>query len=156
MAEGSLDAFYNAVYGKHPVSLELVPITLAEANVFVLRIHRHHEPVVGSKFQVGVAADGEIVGVGIAGRPVARALDDGFTVEITRTATDGFKNATSKLDGALARAAFALGYRKVITYTLKSESGASLRAAGFRVVAEIKGREWTTPTRPRVIKGGAQ
>ncbi len=134
----------------------LVPVSLAEANGFVLMHHRHHKPVVGSKFQVGVAAGGEIVGIAIAGRPVARGLDDGWTIEVNRSCTDGHPNVNSMLYGAVARAAFALGYRKVITYTLQSESGISLRAAGWRVVAEIRGREWDTPTRPRVDVGGAQ
>lgn len=136
--------------------LGLVPITLDQANVFVAAKHRHHRPVVGSKFQVAVASGGEIVGVAIAGRPVARALDDGWTLEVNRTCTDGHPNANSMLYGAVARAAFALGYRKVITYTLRSESGTSLRAAGWRIVAEISGREWDMPSRPRVKIGGAQ
>ncbi len=134
----------------------LCPVTLAEANAFVAIHHRHHKPVVGSKFQVAVESGGEIVGIAIAGRPVARGLDDGWTIEVNRSCTDGHPNVNSMLYGAVARAAFALGYRKVITYTLGSESGVSLRAAGWRVVAEIKGREWTTPSRPRVEVGGAQ
>lgn len=139
------------------MALELVPIDRDEANDFVRRVHRHHDEVVGDRFRVAVAVDGEVVGVGFGGRPSSKSLDDGWTIEITRTATDGYRNACSKIDGALSRAAFALGYRKVITYTLKeSESGASLRAAGFRVVAEIRGREWDTKARPRVRKGGAQ
>ena len=138
-------------------SYKLVPVSLAEANAFVLKHHRHHKPVVGSKFQVAVATAGEIIGVAIAGRPVARGLDDGWTIEVNRSCTDGlWPNVNSMLYGAVARAAFALGYRKVITYTLASESGISLRAAGWHVVAEIRGREWTTPTRPRVEIGGAQ
>ncbi len=134
----------------------LCPVTQAEANAFVATHHRHHKPGVGSKFQVAVACGGEIVGVAIAGRPVARGLDDGFTIEVNRTCTDGHPNVNSMLYGAVARAAWALGYRKVVTYTLSSESGVSLRAAGWRVVAEIRGREWTTPIRPRIQVGGAQ
>lgn len=138
------------------IRLELVPITQAQANEFVTLHHRHHKPVVGSKFQVAVACEGEIVGVAIAGRPVARMLDDGFTIEVNRTCTDGHANANSMLYGAVARAAFALGYRKVITYTLASESGISLRGAGWRVVAEVKGQSWSrTAYRPRV-DGSAQ
>lgn len=140
---------YNHAY-------ELVPVSLAEANAFVLMHHRHHKPVVGSKFQVAVASGGQIVGVAIAGRPVARALDDGWTLEVNRSCTDGSRNVNSMLYGAMARAAWALGYRKVITYTLKSESGISLAAAGWQIVAERRGREWTTPSRPRITVGGAQ
>ncbi len=131
--------------------LELTPIHQREANAFVSQHHRHHGPVVGSLFQVGVADSGAVVGVGIAGRPVSRHLDDGWTVEVTRVATDGTPNACSMLYGALARAAFSLGYRRVVTYTQKNEGGSSLRAAGWRVVAERKpGGTWNTPSRPRV------
>ena len=134
--------------------LEIVPTTLAEANVFVAKHHRHHGRVVGHLFSLAVAdVESEAVcGVAIIGRPVARHLDDTFTVEVTRVATDGTKNAASKLYGAAQRAAFALGYRKVITYTLTSEPGTSLRAIGWKVVGEVKGRSWSCKSRPRVDK----
>lgn len=86
------------------------------------------------------------------GRPVARHNDDGWTCEVTRVATDGCKNACSALYGAAWRAAKALGYRRLITYTLASEPGTSLRAAGWRVIGQVKGRSWWTPTRPRFDK----
>lgn len=92
---------------------------------------------------------GRLVGVSIIGRPIARHLDDRLTIEITRLATDGTLNVPSFLIGAAARAAFARGFRRVVTYTLLSESGASLRAVGFRVVAEVKGRSWSCPSRRR-------
>jgi hypothetical protein len=130
--------------------LELVPITLAEANEFVRQHHRHHQPVPGSKFQVAVSNGTAIVGVAIVGRPVARMLDDGWTLEVNRTCTDGTPNANSKLYGACTRAAWALGYRKLITYTLNSESGISLTAAGWKCIGERKGRSWSCPSRPRV------
>lgn len=130
--------------------LTLRPISLAEANRFVLEHHRHNEPTWGHKFSVGAEADGELVGVAICGRPVARALDDGATIEITRACTDGTKNANSFLYGASCRAAFALGYKRVITYTLQDEGGSSLRASGFKVVGEVKGgRQWSCPSRIR-------
>ena len=108
--------------------LEIVPTTLAEANEFVARHHRHRGRVTGHLFSIAVARDGEVCGVVIVGRPVARCLDDTLTVEVTRVATDGTPNASSKLYGAAQRAAFALGYRRVITYTLETEPGTSLRA----------------------------
>jgi len=111
--------------------MRIVPMRLAEANEAVRRWHRHHKPVVGYLFAVGVADD-KLRGVAIVGRPVARRLDDGDTAEITRCATDGARNACSMLLGACRRAAKALGYQRVITYTLPEEGGASLRAAGFR------------------------
>jgi len=135
------------------MSLEIVPMPLDQANAFVLAHHRHHQPVVGAKFCLGVAVTGgAIVGVAIVGRPVARHLDDGWTLEVTRVATTGQPNAASALYGAARRSAFALGYRKLITYTLASEPGTSLKAAGWRVNGEVRGRSWSCTSRPRVDK----
>ncbi len=131
---------------------ELVALPLAEANAWVERHHRHHPPVVGHKFSVGLAIDGAIVGVAIVGRPVARALDDGMTLEVNRCCTDGTRNACSWLYARAWRATQALGYNKLVTYTLQSEGGASLRGAGWRVVGQVKGRSWNCKVRPRVDK----
>ena len=135
--------------------LRLVPVTLDNANRFVTMWHRHLGPVVGHKFSVGVATDDDVLrGVAIVGRPIARWSDNGLTLEVTRTATDGTKNANSMLYGACARATFALGYRRLITMNQADESGSSLRAAGWRVVAERPARgSWNTPSRPREDKG---
>lgn len=124
------------------MKLELVPLTFAQAAEFSAEHHRHHPDITGHKFSLGVATvpEGELVGVAIVGRPVARHFDDGRTVEANRVCTDGTGNANSMLYGAVARAAFALGYTRVVTYTEASESGASLRAAGWRVVAERPAR----------------
>lgn len=132
-------------------TLHLVPLTQRAAFDGVRRWHRHNAPPRGDLFRVGVAtSDGELVAVGIAGRPVARALDDGRTVEVTRVSSDGTRNAASMLYGALTRAAFALGYTRVVTYTQAGETGASLRASSFRVVAERPRRPgWNVPSRPR-------
>ncbi|OMC12516.1 XF1762 family protein [Mycolicibacterium fortuitum] len=131
--------------------LYLCPITFAEASRFVELHHRHHPPAQGHKFSVAVAKDREIVGVAMVGRPIAPAFDDCWTLEVRRTCTTGECNANSMLYGAAWRAAKALGYQRLITYTLASESGASLRAAGWRVVAERKPRKgWNMPGRPRV------
>jgi len=127
-----------------------VPLDLAEANEFVSRFHRHHHRVVGHKFSIGVAKEGNIVGVVIVGRPVSRALDDGITLEVTRLATDGTKNACSFLYGAAARAAFALGFKRIGTYILASEPGTTLKASGWRLVGEVRGRSWSCASRPRV------
>jgi len=133
------------------VTLRLCPVSLAQANEHVAHWHRHSNPVVGHLFSVGVCDEaGTLVAVGIAGRPVARHYDDGDTVEITRVASDGTHNATSILYGALQRASFALGYRRVITYTLATESGSSLRASGWRVIGQRPPRKgWSVPSRPR-------
>ncbi|WP_373379887.1 XF1762 family protein [Cupriavidus nantongensis] len=132
------------------MTLRIVPISFAEANAFVRQHHRHHRPPVGCKFCVAVAAGGLVVGVAQVGRPVARALDDGWTLEVNRLCTDGHRNACSMLYAAAWRAARALGFRKLITYTLQEEGGASLRAAGWRVVGESAGGSWDCPSRPRV------
>lgn len=139
---------------RESTSLQLVPVTFTEAAQFVAMWHRHNVPPVGHKFSVGVAAGDTLVGVAIVGRPVARHYDDGRTLEVNRTCTDGARNANSLLYGAACRAAFALGYRRLITYTQADESGASLRAAGWKVIAERPVRTgWTTPSRPREDRG---
>lgn len=131
------------------LALRLVPVTLDEANAFVRRLHRHSKPTVGHRFSVGVSDGATLRGVAIAGRPVARALDDGRAFEILRVCTDGARNACSLLYGACCRAAAALGYELAITYTLETESGSSLKAAGFRPVAVVKDRQWDCQSRPR-------
>lgn len=130
--------------------LLIVPVSLDEANAFVREFHRHHKPVPGAKFCIGVSKGEVIVGVAIVGRPVARMVDDGWTLEVNRTCTDGTKNANSMLYGACRRAAFALGYRKLITYTLQEEGGTSLVAAGWKCMGEAGGGKWSRPSRPRV------
>ena len=132
----------------------VVPITQKEAKEFVRRIHRHLKPALGSIFQIAVA-DSEtmkIVGVAMVGRPVSRFLDDGWTLEVNRTATDGTRNANSKLYGAAWRVARNLGYLKLITYTLKEESGSSLRGAGWKCLGEAGSARgsWSCKSRPRV------
>lgn len=146
---------------RRKVKFDVIPLPLAEANAFVVEHHRHHGRVIGHKFCLGAVtqgADGAVVirGVAIVGRPVARRLDDGLTLEITRVATDGCKDACSALYGACRRAAFALGYKRLVTYTLASESGQSLVAAGYRMVGEVRGRSWSCASRPRVDKHPTQ
>ncbi|QNK41851.1 XF1762 family protein [Caproicibacter fermentans] len=132
------------------MSLDIVPVSLAEANEFVRRYHRHHRPVVGHKFSIGCTDGEKIVGVAIVGRPVSRYLDDGWTLEVTRLCTDGTRNACSMLYAAAWRAARAMGYKKVITYILKSENGASVKAAGYKCVGEAGGLRWTGKRKPSV------
>jgi hypothetical protein len=134
------------------VKLQLRPVSFAEASAFVAEHHRHHVPPQGHKFSIGVEREGELVGVAIVGRPVARWRDDGLTLEVTRLCTDGTKNACSMLYGAAQRAAFAMGYQRVGTYLLASENGASVRAAGWRWIAAVKGRSWSRPKRDRTDK----
>lgn len=138
------------------MTLSLVPLPLSEANSFVEQHHRHHGPVVGARFSIGAAVGEQIVAVAIVGRPVARGLQDGFTAEVVRLCTDGTPHAASKLYAASWRAWKAMGGRRLVTYTLVTEPGTSLTAAGWNIVGQVKGREWTTPSRPRVEAAGVQ
>jgi len=106
-------------------------------------------PPRGWKFGIGLEADGVLVGVGIAGRPVARMLDDGFTLEVTRIATNGHENACSKLYGSLRRIAKEMGYRRCVTYILATEPGTSLRAAGWKCLGDAGGGSWSRRMRQR-------
>ena len=134
------------------MTLALQPITFGEASRFIVAHHRHHLPPQGWKF--GIAAnDGEkVVGVVTVGRPVARMLDDGWVLEVTRCCTDGTPHVASMLYATAWRACRALGYRRLITYTLMEEAGTSLKAAGWRIVGQTKGGSWSVPSRPRVDK----
>lgn len=133
--------------------LSIIPCELSEANAFVNQHHRHHKAVVGHKFSIAVIDEAEVIrGVAIVGRPVARMLDNGLTLEVTRVATDGCANACSALYGACRRAAFALGYKRLITYTLDTEPGTSIVASGWKLIGEAGGGSWSHKSRPRVDK----
>ena len=123
--------------------MEIRPITYREAADFVNRHHRHHAAAQGCKFCLSVWDRDQIVGVAMCGRPVSRHLDDGLTCEISRVCTNGTRNACSMLYGACCRVAQVMGYKLVITYTLKSEPGTSLRASGFTRDGEAGGTHWT-------------
>lgn len=129
--------------------MEAVPLHLREANAFVAHHHRHNLPTVGCKFAIGAAHDGKLVGVAIAGRSVCRRFDDGKTLGILRVATDGTANACSFLYSRCAKIARLMGYKSIITYTLESEGGASLRAVGAKATGPLQSHEWSNPTRPR-------
>jgi len=130
--------------------IEVVPITFEDANEYVSRFHRHHKPTVGHRISIAIADDSGIRGVAIVGRPVSRMLDDGWTLEVTRCCTDGVKNGCSMLYRAAWRAARAIGYRRLVTYTLPEEGGASLRGAGFKLLGTAGGGSWNCKSRPRV------
>ncbi len=129
--------------------IEVVPVTLRGACAYIAQHHRHHRPPRGCLFCIGASVGGKIVGVAIVGRPVARHLQDGRTAEVTRVATDGTPNACSALYGAAWRAARAIGWLRLVTYTLPQEGGTSLRASGWRLIGEAGG-SWNHPSRPRV------
>jgi len=132
------------------VKLQVIPISIREANKFVTNFHRHNRPVHGAKFAIGVSYDDKLVGVGILGRPVARRLDDGLTVEILRLCTKqkGIKNLCSLLYSRSWRLWKLMGGKRILTYTLEEENGASLKASGYRITGETqpfkKGTGWTT------------
>lgn len=137
--------------------LVIVPLTLTDAIEHVRRVHRTHEKPTGGLFACGLARDGKVVGAAIVGRPKARGLQDGWTAEIVRVAVeDGNANGCSMLLGACWRACRALGWRRLVTYTLASEPGSSLRGAGWREVNRVPGRSWSCPSRPRVDHMPAQ
>lgn len=116
--------------------MQISTISLKAANEYVIRNHRHHGSVRGHKFSLALYDNDELCGVAIVGRPVSRILDDGSTLEVLRLCTNGKKNACSMLYARCARAAEILGYRKIVTYILQSENGASLRASGWKCVSE--------------------
>lgn len=120
--------------------LRAAPITLKEARRWIAEHHRHNDPPQGWLWGCQAVSGDRRVGVVVVGRPVARHLDDGQTVEIIRCCTDGTPNACSFLYGRAKRAAIALGYQRIVTYTLGREPGASLRAAGFTEDAQLPPR----------------
>lgn len=131
------------------MSLEIRPCSLKEANDYVASHHRHNGKTIGHKWSVAVYDGERLCGVSIAGQPIARKLDDGLTIEIRRVCTDGTPNACSMLYGACCRVARAMGYKRVVTYTLVSEPGASLRASGFTDCGEAGGgHPGTSPPAP--------
>lgn len=133
--------------------LNLSPRTQKEVFAFVREFHRHHNVPQGALWHHAIEDDdGVLVGVAVVGRPVARRLDDGYTCEVTRLCTTGEYNACSMLYGAAWQAAKAKGFRRILTYILQTETGASLRAAGWHPLGETEGKSWSVPSRPREDK----
>lgn len=130
--------------------LTVSPVNLGEARVYCRQFHRHHAPPQGGLFAIACATGTTIRGIVIVGRPVSRMLQDGYTAEVTRLATDGVKNGCSMLYAAAWRAARAMGYRKLITYILATEPGTSLNAAGWKLIGAAGGGKWSRASRPRV------
>lgn len=132
------------------MSLELQPIDFDEACEFIRLYHRHHLPPQGHKFSIAVNDGQQIVGVVIVGRPVARYLDNGWTLEVTRCCTNGEKHVASMLYASAWRAAKAMGYKRLITYVLQSEAGTSVKAAGWKKIGSAGGGTWNRKERPRI------
>ena len=131
------------------MELKAYPLELKQANEFVDKLHRHHNSVHRDKFRVGATKDGKLVGVVQVGRPVSRMLDDGQTLEVVRLCSDGTKDVCSFLYSKAARIAKELGYSRIITYILESESGASLRASGWKLDGTTSGGACDRPSRRR-------
>ncbi len=123
--------------------MNIIPIPFRIAKQFISNNHRHNPNVVGCKFAIGIEEENELIGVAVCGRPVSRYLDDGRTLEINRVCTTGKKNSCSMLYGACCRIAKEMGYKKIITYTLKSEPGSSVKASNFICDGEAGGTHWT-------------
>lgn len=122
--------------------LTIKPISIAKANAFVEQFHRHHGAKTGCRFALSVWEGDELHGVAICSNPVARNADDGLTLEVARLCTDGTRNACSILYGACARVAKEMGFRKIQTYILESESGTSLKASGWECEGEAGRPSW--------------
>ena len=130
--------------------MRTIPIELKRANEFVENLHRHHKPVHRDKFRIGCQTDdGHLCGVIQCARPVNRNLDDGKTIEVVRCCTDGTKNACSFLYSRMAQIAKIMGYERIITYILETESGTSLKASGWEYEGMTAGGSWDCPSRPR-------
>lgn len=128
------------------------PITQRQAAEYITAKHRHHKPARGDIFRIGAEIDGQLVGIIQCGRPSARCLQDGRTVEAVRLCTDGTENACSFLYAKAARVAKELGYKRIYTYILENENGASLKASGWLFDGMTKGGSWDTPSRRRTDK----
>lgn len=130
--------------------LELKPLTLAQANEFIAKHHRHHKPAQGHRFSLGAFVGETMVGVIVVGRPVARLTNQYLTAEVTRCCTDGTKNACSFLYGAAARVCKAMGFKTIQTFTLPEEGGKSLKASGWTLLGEAGGGGWTRENQGRM------
>ena len=129
-----------------------IPLTQRQAAEYIATNHRHHKPARGDIFRIGAEIDGRLVGVIQCGRPSARGLQDGKTLEAVRLCTDGTENACSFLYSRAARVAKELGYKRIYTYILESENGASLKASGWMFDGMTRGGSWDTPSRRREDK----
>ena len=135
----------------------LIPLKRKQAQKFINKFHRHHAAPVGDIFRIGLACNNKLIGVIMVGRPVSRRVDDGLTVEVNRCCVlEGYKNGCSLLYGAAARIAKNLGYKKIVTYTLDFESGATMRAVGWQLDHEVRGQKWDQPSRAREKKSRYQ
>ena len=128
--------------------MRIIPLELSALNVLVETLHRHHKGVQGHRFSIGLESNGKIVGGASIGRPTARLTNQHEVLEVTRLVTDGTANACSALYSAAARIGKAMGYRHIQTFILQSESGVSLKAAGWKFEQYSAGGDWTRKSKP--------
>ncbi|MCP1161243.1 MULTISPECIES: XF1762 family protein [Bacillus] len=146
----------ESIFLEQPQQLRLqtIPITLKIAQEFISKFHRHNQAPQGHKFSIGLWDHDVLIGVIIAGSPVARHNNNGFTLEITRCCLKSsiYRNGISKMIGSVYQVAKAMGYTKIITYTLDHESGDSLKSCGFELEAITSGGSWNSTARKRENK----
>lgn len=130
--------------------MKIIPVSLKDANIFIAQHHRHHTAVQGHKFSIGLSCNNELKGVAICGRPVSRHLDNGLILEVTRLCTNGGKNICSKLYSTAAKIAKLMGFEKIITYTINTEKGISLKASGWECEAVNVGGYYWNSSKSRV------
>lgn len=130
------------------MTMKIVPLELRELNELVSRLHRHHKPVQGHRFSIGLEHNGEIIAGCSVGRPVARKTCQRSVLEVTRLVTNGTKNACSALYAAAARVGRELGYKSIQTFILESEPGTSLVASGWELDGTSAGGDWTSASKP--------
>ena len=133
------------------MTLRVIPLTLKQVNEFISEHHRHHKPVQGHRFSLGVIIKetGELVGACSVGRPVARGCDPWMTAEVTRLVTNGYNNACSILYASAARACREMGFNKIQTYILETEPGTTLIASGWTHETVTAGGAWKHTSGPR-------
>ncbi len=133
--------------------MKVVPLTLRQANEFIEQHHRHHKKAQGHRFSVGVQGDnGQLLGVAVVGRPVARKTDQYNVCEVVRLCTTGCKNVCSMLYASAARAAEAMGFSRIQTFILDTEPGTSLKATSWVKGDQTPGKSWSVPSRQRIDK----
>jgi hypothetical protein len=141
-------------------NFSVTPLTLKEANEFVDHHHSHNKRVQGYKFAIGAIYDGKLVGVSICGRPISATLDNKKTIELLRSCVldDAPKNTNSFLYGRSWRVAEAMGYKKMITYTLIREKASACKAIGMKIVGQTKDstKAWAHKEKKDGIKRLAQ
>ena len=123
--------------------INIKPVSIKNANEFIKTYHRHHRPTSRNSGRWALAAydnENELIGVAIASNPVSATYMDGITLEVTRLCVkeNAQKGTASFLLSKCCRIRKEMGGSRIITYTLESESGSSLKGAGWNLVGHVK------------------